>query len=1744
MAAPRVDAPREEEDAIFGTDSSGENEKQKDNLMAGDAGNVDTTASTSEVAAGGVGPPPIAASGSGTGTGTGRLDRVADVWLQDYNSDEDGTYEEEESSDEDEEMGGPYVFPESAGPQAEQNMDNGVEQSPASSSDESVESPHRTGLQLPMLHKAIFTSDSVEEFQAKTADFRFSVFASLKSMTGGQFEVEVPDAVDMNEANSVGATSVKALLKELTQRDALGRTPLHVACMTGKRDIVHDILWNLATVDMPTRSKMLTQRMRCKTSDGRGLPVLHMALSAGGFAQYEDACCEIVALLLKAAGETDDIISKNREKLLAEKEREAAAAAAKKESAEEGDKASATGNPSVLPPGMTSSGTGSLAPLPLDKHQYHPAGDLAEDSQKNFIQAAHEVVHPDDDPQLTQVEELRDARDSMNQNALHIACDIGNSKLVYLLLKEGCDPMRHDKFGQLPLHLAVDRADLPSFETICALTPLEAQNLWRTPEQAAAAEAERALAEMSQQGLLDEQAVDHWAAQGGGGREMNQQMSGVEQMNANFRWFVENEHRAAAGEQGENHVAGAVAVAGAGGSPPTTGAAAVGEKATQGNGGAAPEKKAAEADINAGATTNKPGPPAAAAGGATASTRKKSSSSDDSGSSSDSSGSSDSDSEKKQSAGGPPAAKKQKTSASPQRGSAPAPVAGGDAAAPTGLATLPELAGRQRTEDILEDEAEFDDDGEEETDDDYDSLVGEEMAAVHPGYRCIDRCAFDILKRLKQIRGVAKSWEEPLIEYAEREYGLGTKVKECLASVKIMAREDVFTQVFRKRVPGWDALVTRDGTDQNAIVTGARDLYSHAMAERIEKKNAARAGGRTLTLSEQSTNNGTNQTTSSSERANGAADPADQENSDDVYNPPPEQRRKYNLRSSQKNASGNSSYNNYVAAPMSSGAQGAGGVVGGAPGSGPGGMNTTLPSAMPGPGPTLRLRLNSLAPHDFLSTGADGLGSGTAKMMSGTVVAIKGESSSSSSEDHEVAPGREAGATAASSSSSAPEGASGAPGGSTLNKGDVADGEFASVANRAATRQKQKWIHAKGAKMIVPIPSAARDYVFHYPTSVRSVIVPMPNFALTKKDRERAEKAMNARKAALDVKNSALNTTAATSANRWAAAAESNSAAAGSASVGSNPGDQHGDAPSVPNNVAASSSSSATARTAEHLKMNLGNRTWIVTHAHCYGHGEIPDDAEEFPKSGYFDCDDPGLRYRVINNVAENPHRLEVLCGPAPKGCLRTNEFANHCELKEDARDCPRIDMLRCHEDSYINHLEQQVAKCQLGSGVLLPAPAQQQQQYSEEPKTVEEALARHRLQEQQAAAAAASAKNTEANYNAMTPATTASSSSSTGGILLPEQAEAASSSTSINANLLLAKNAGKKVQLDKGDTKVTQFSYAAARRAAGCVIEAVDVVMAGKADNCFCAVRPPGHHMGPRGAVDASDLADDPEGSQGFCLLNNIAIGAAYARCVYRTDIKRVAIIDFDVHHGNGTEAIVRNVTPARKDSAPRAHSYTFPWGEVVRTVVKSAKSSKPWLDPASDCQEIFFASIHGFGGGFYPGSGRTLHAKNTRQSPEIVNVGMRVAGTGGPGADSAEFREACMDKLLPRLKEFRPDMLFISAGFDGHEEDLIGQCNYQYEDFRWITQQLMSIANVCCNGRVISVLEGGYNTRAGFLSPFARSVRQHIRVLMSHSRDAKPRLTTKKRSADVGSKEMPSKRARNWWEHDESSVNASPGW
>jgi len=226
-------------------------------------------------------------------------------------------------------------------------------------------------------------------------------------------------------------------------------------------------------------------------------------------------------------------------------------------------------------------------------------------------------------------------------------------------------------------------------------------------------------------------------------------------------------------------------------------------------------------------------------------------------------------------------------------------------------------------------------------------------------------------------------------------------------------------------------------------------------------------------------------------------------------------------------------------------------------------------------------------------------------------------------------------------------------------------------------------------------------------------------------------------------------------------------------------------------------------------------------------------------------------------------------------------------------------------------------------------------------------------------------------------------------------------------------------------DTTMSPGSFEAALRAAGGALRAVDEVMGQSAANAFVATRPPGHH-----AETAVPM--------GFCLFNNVAIAARHAQSQHGAE--RVAIVDFDVHHGNGTQDIF-------------------------------------WSDPS-----VMYCSTHQMP--LYPGTGATSErgAHNT-----IVNAPLR------PGDGGGEFRTAVETVILPRLRDFAPDLVIISAGFDAHMRDPLANLNLLEPDFAWATQKLMEVADRSASGRVISVLEGGYD-----LEGLARSVAAHVTALM----------------------------------------------
>lgn len=210
-------------------------------------------------------------------------------------------------------------------------------------------------------------------------------------------------------------------------------------------------------------------------------------------------------------------------------------------------------------------------------------------------------------------------------------------------------------------------------------------------------------------------------------------------------------------------------------------------------------------------------------------------------------------------------------------------------------------------------------------------------------------------------------------------------------------------------------------------------------------------------------------------------------------------------------------------------------------------------------------------------------------------------------------------------------------------------------------------------------------------------------------------------------------------------------------------------------------------------------------------------------------------------------------------------------------------------------------------------------------------------------------------------------------------------------------------------DTLMNNKTLEAALYSAGAAIDAVDYVMSGDLSSAFCVTRPPGHHA-------------ERDKAMGFCIFNNIAIASEYVKQKYK--IKKVAILDFDVHHGNGTENIVRD-----KQGTLFCSSYQYP---------------------------------------FYP------FEMQESDSPPIINTPLP-ATTKGP-----EFRQAIIDKWLPHLHAFQPEFIFISAGFDAHIEDDMSQVSLTEEDYRWITEEIKGIAERYAKGRIVSLLEGGYALQA----------------------------------------------------------------
>jgi acetoin utilization deacetylase AcuC-like enzyme len=233
--------------------------------------------------------------------------------------------------------------------------------------------------------------------------------------------------------------------------------------------------------------------------------------------------------------------------------------------------------------------------------------------------------------------------------------------------------------------------------------------------------------------------------------------------------------------------------------------------------------------------------------------------------------------------------------------------------------------------------------------------------------------------------------------------------------------------------------------------------------------------------------------------------------------------------------------------------------------------------------------------------------------------------------------------------------------------------------------------------------------------------------------------------------------------------------------------------------------------------------------------------------------------------------------------------------------------------------------------------------------------------------------------------------------------------------------------ELSTGDTDVTRESLAAARAAAGGVMNAADAVMSGRVKNAFCAVRPPGHHATRNRGM-------------GFCIFNNVAIAARYLQKVHH--VGRILIVDFDYHHGNGTQDIFY------------------------------------------DDDTVFYFSTHHYGA--YPGTGSASETGTGKGVGTTLNVPL------APGAGDAEIVAAFEQKLVPAARRFKPDFILVSAGFDGMRRDLLGQFDITPDGYAAITGVILRLADELCQGRIVSVLEGGYR-----LDGLAESVAAHVGVL-----------------------------------------------
>eukprot|EP00366_Plasmodium_knowlesi_P002644 XP_002260141.1 histone deactylase, putative [Plasmodium knowlesi strain H] len=492
--------------------------------------------------------------------------------------------------------------------------------------------------------------------------------------------------------------------------------------------------------------------------------------------------------------------------------------------------------------------------------------------------------------------------------------------------------------------------------------------------------------------------------------------------------------------------------------------------------------------------------------------------------------------------------------------------------------------------------------------------------------------------------------------------------------------------------------------------------------------------------------------------------------------------------------------------------------------------------------------------------------------------------------------------------------------------------------------------------------------------------------------------------------------------------------------------------------------------------------------------------------------DHPYVRNKIKTNIPENSSRLDVLISDK-HGILKLNTFVNF-KLKKVERNATANDILRVHDISYLKMLLRRIKRCNLNEY----DHVNMYDNFLENTKKNKKNYLALSLDDLNGSASFAMSDHMDILKSSEIISSVCEeeesefmqSSNEVGnecfniGVLSANKQEGEGVVSTVKKNTKeddreveipnrsvspgMKENPGGNVQSKKwhsansgkekvdklilldNDTFVNKHSFNCALNASGIVLEAVDYIYRKrkKKKKIFCVVRPPGHHLGTYGAAQFNLTDEDrAAGSQGFCLLNNIAIGMAYAKYKYER-FERIAVIDFDIHHGNGTEQIIRNL--GLKKIRVNEYVDIYSW--------------KGWKDK-NDRKNVFFSSIHAFDGYFYPGTGNDT----VELEPYIINVTLK------KNMNEENFLELFHDNILIHLYHFRPNLLFLSAGFDGHKLDFVnnGFVKKNTSTYFHMTNLILCLQNKL-RFPIISVLEGGYNTSSDMASVFSFSVLEHL--------------------------------------------------